>query len=210
MKTITPIIMIMTLFLVGIVSSELQTLGVFKQSEAINLVQNCLTSSYSNITRIVYPNGTFALNSQTLMTKNGDDYSYAFSNTGTLGQYIVYGSCDESGTKINWVYDFSVTATGGLENNSIIFLFLILIAASILVISFIFKNYVFATISGFALMGAGMYGMIYGFADITSLYTRMISYIIIGLGMIIAVTSGFELASETYGSDSGYKGEDDD
>ena len=97
---------------ISLVQAEQQTLGIFKAGESISLVQNCLTSSYSNISRITYPNGSFALNTQTAMVKNGDDYSYAFSDTNALGQYSVYGTCDESGVKTNWVYDFQVTATG--------------------------------------------------------------------------------------------------
>jgi hypothetical protein len=92
--------------------TQIQTLGTFKSGETVTLVQNCLTSSYSNISRIIYPNGTFALDTQTVMVKNGDDYSYNFSNTDSMGQYIVYGLCDESGTKTNWVYDFQITSSG--------------------------------------------------------------------------------------------------
>ena len=29
-----------------------------------------------------------------------------FSDTEQLGQYLVYGHCDESGTDTHWVYDF--------------------------------------------------------------------------------------------------------
>jgi hypothetical protein len=103
--------MLFTLSLLS-AESQIQTLGTFKIGEAVNLVQNCLTSTYSNISRIVYPNGTFALNTQTAMTKNGDDYYYSFTDTITPGNYLVYGVCDESGIKTNWVYDFKITATG--------------------------------------------------------------------------------------------------
>lgn len=103
--------------------SQIQTLGTFKSGDTINLVQNCLSSSYSNISRIVYPNGSFIINSQTAMLKNGDDYSYSFANTSTLGDYLVYGVCDESGTKTNWVYDFIITPNGDTlsTGSSIIF-----------------------------------------------------------------------------------------
>lgn len=103
--------------------TQIQTLGGVKQGDTINLTQNCLSSSYSNISRIVYPNRTFIINSQTPMIKTGDDYSYSFSNTSTIGNYIVYGVCDESGAKTNWVYDFNVTPNGDTlsTGSSIIF-----------------------------------------------------------------------------------------
>jgi hypothetical protein len=117
--------------------TSIQSLGTFKQADSINLVQNCLTSSYSNISRIVYPNGTFALNVQTAMVKNGDDYSYTFSNTNTSGTYIVYGVCDESGTKTNWVYDFFITDSGSEANtqSAIIYIGLLFILVVFLILS---------------------------------------------------------------------------
>jgi hypothetical protein len=96
----------------GLASAEIQTLGIRTQAQPINLVQNCLNSTYSNITRIVYPNSTNAINIQTAMTKNGDDYNYTFLNTNSLGQYLVYGQCDENLVKTNWVYDFWITPSG--------------------------------------------------------------------------------------------------
>jgi hypothetical protein len=92
--------------------SQIQTLGGVKQGNTINLTQNCLDSSYSNISRIVYPNRTFIINRQTAMIKTDDDYSYSFANTSTIGNYIVYGVCDESGTNTPWVYDFYITNYG--------------------------------------------------------------------------------------------------
>lgn len=106
------ILILCVLFLVSLVSAEIQTLGTFRAGDSIELIQNCLTSTYSNISRIIYPNGTLALNTQTIMTKNGDDYNYTFSDTTAQGQYIVYGVCDEDGSKTNWVYDFDITYAG--------------------------------------------------------------------------------------------------
>lgn len=131
MKHLTLILLAFVLLMAISVNAEtqIQTLGTFKSGETVTLVQNCLTSSYSNISRIIYPNGTFALNTQTIMVKNGDDYSYSFSDTDTMGQYLIYGVCDESGTKTNWVYDFTITATGSdltqAKSNSYLIIFII-------------------------------------------------------------------------------------
>ena len=129
------------LILVGSVSAEtqIQTLGTVEKGETINLIQNCLTSTYSNISRIVYPNRTFALNTQTTMTKNGDDYSYSYSDTETQGNYIVYGVCDEEGSGTNWVYDFEVTYNSETLDTPKAILFLGLI--SILIIIFVINTY---------------------------------------------------------------------
>jgi len=103
---------IVVLVCLPIINAEVQTLGTFQQDSEVSLTQNCLDSTYSNISRIMLPNGTFALNTQTAMTKNGDDYNYTFDITDLFGQYLVYGVCDEEGTETTWVYDFYITYTG--------------------------------------------------------------------------------------------------
>jgi hypothetical protein len=134
--------------------TQIQTLGTFKSGETVTLVQNCLTSSYSNISRIIYPNGTFALDTQTVMVKNGDDYSYNFSNTDSMGQYIVYGLCDESGTKTNWVYDFQITSSGKETtiSDSVFYIgvLIILIVFLILALLKITSNENYAWVIGYA------------------------------------------------------------
>ena len=73
----------------------MDSLGVFQVDSTLNLIQGCDNSSYSNITRILYPNSSFALNTETEMTASGDVYNYTFTNTETIGDYLVFGHCDE-------------------------------------------------------------------------------------------------------------------
>lgn len=118
-----------------------QTLGTFESGTDITLIQSCDSSSYSNITKISYPNSTLAIDTETAMIPNGNTYSYVFSNTEPLGRYLVYGHCDEGGTDTIWVYDFETTYTGqkvSLSNSMIIFA-LMGLAAIFLTISYFFK-----------------------------------------------------------------------
>jgi len=189
------IIIFATLQYVNAEETQLQSLGTVEQGKIITLVQNCLTSTYSNISRISYPNRTFAINSQTLMIKNGDDYSYNFSNTITPGNYIVYGVCDESGTKTNWVYDFYVNPTGrtsgSVFDNS--FLIIILGIALLLTIAgIITKEATFGFIGSILFLIIGIYTMIYGFDDVTNMYTRSVAIVFIGIGIVTMFSSAYE------------------
>ena len=38
------------------------SLGTFKQGDTINLIQTCTNSTYANITRVLYPDSSFAIN----------------------------------------------------------------------------------------------------------------------------------------------------
>lgn len=136
-------LMLMIVLLSGSVLGA-QTLGTFQTGTDVTLVQSCFTSSYSNISKVTYPNSSLALDVETVMVKNGDTYSYVFSDTEQLGRYLVYGHCDEDGSDTNWVYDFEITYSGqkvSLSNSVIIFA-LMGLAAIFLTISYFFaKDY---------------------------------------------------------------------
>ena len=120
-----------------------QSLGTFESNIDVTLVQSCSDSTYSNISKVTFPNSSLAINIETVMVpEDGDTYSYVFSDTESLGRYLVYGHCDEDGTDTVWVYDFEVTYTGqkvSLSNSMIIFS-LMGLAAIFLTISFFFNT----------------------------------------------------------------------
>lgn len=147
------------LLIVLLTSSALaqQSLGTFEKNAEVTLVQSCSGSTYANITKIQTPNSTLAIDSDIAMVKNGNTYSYSFSNTEQLGQYLVYGHCDENGADEIWVYDFTITSSGdnvSLSNSMIIFALLGL-AAIFLVISYFFKEEYWALKSFFQFLAVG-------------------------------------------------------
>ena len=77
MKNNLPILMCM-IFLMAIMplASAQTSLGTFEKNTSVSLIQTCDNSTYSNITRILYPNSTFMINSQTNMTRADDNYNY--------------------------------------------------------------------------------------------------------------------------------------
>jgi len=138
-KGALPLLMIIIL---AVTVTGAQNLGTFESGIDVTLIQSCSTSSYSNLTKITFPNSTLAMDTETAMIKNGDTYSYTFSETEPLGRYLVYGHCDENGDDTVWVYDFEITYTGqkvSLSNSMIIFA-LMGLAAIFLTISFFFKE----------------------------------------------------------------------
>ncbi len=105
------IILMLVCLLIPIINAEIMTIGTFKQNECINLVQTCSNCTYNNISSVLYPNSTNALN-QVSMIKTGTSYSYNFCNTSVIGNYIVNGFGDVDGVITVWAYDFDVTTTG--------------------------------------------------------------------------------------------------
>ncbi|RPJ79784.1 MAG: hypothetical protein EHM20_00330 [Alphaproteobacteria bacterium] len=87
------------------------TLGTHKQSKCIELIQTCDNCTYNNISRVIYPNKTVAVQDLS-MTKDDTYYNYTFCLTNDMGQYLVNGFGDVDGVKTVWAYDFEVTGTG--------------------------------------------------------------------------------------------------
>jgi hypothetical protein len=189
--------------------SALTMVGTYKQGDILNIIHNCKNSTWSNITRITYPNSTFALNTQTAMTKNGFNYNYSFSNTNTLGEYSVYGACDEDGVNTPWYSSFNITTTGQESDNTIL-LFLALGGFIILIFAFVLKNNYLGFMAGVLFIIFGIFALVYGLGIISDFYTSAIGYVSLGLGLFIFLTSAYSAISDTGINLFGSKeGEDD-
>jgi hypothetical protein len=199
MKITNILICIILLITIPLISSV--SLGTFKTNDCVNLIQTCSNCTYANITSVIYPNSSVAL-SNVVMTKDGTYYNYSFCRTSLNGLYIATGFGDPDGSINVWNYDFNVTPAGGAERNTTFFIIIILIALGLILISFIFKNYIFAFFGGLTFLICGVYGMIYGYGDVTTNFTRMISLILLGLGAIVTILSGLDLLQSVEGKDN--------
>ena len=57
------IIAILFMFVISFANAEIQTLGTVKQNDCIQLVQTYSNSTYTNLTKIQFPNKTIVLSS---------------------------------------------------------------------------------------------------------------------------------------------------
>lgn len=101
----------MGIFLVSLTSGAISNLGTFQQDECVELLQTCSTCTYNNISTVIYPNSTVAL-SESIMTRDGNNYNYSYCFTAPVGEYLVNGHGDLDGTDTIWNYGFSITPSG--------------------------------------------------------------------------------------------------
>ncbi len=106
------LILILSMFLISLVSAEDVSIGTVKQGDTIQLTQLCSNCTYVNITQVQFPNKSFAFQEQFWMNKSGENYNYTWSNTNTVGDYI-YTTCGDYNT-INTCQNvhFEVTYSG--------------------------------------------------------------------------------------------------
>lgn len=131
------LLLVALLALLPLISAEstgvCPTIFCGKQYASVNIIKTCENSTYSNLTRLVYPNTTLALNGQFNMSKSGDDYLYANNLTSGVGTYLVYGICDENGVKGNWQFSYFISKNGEAPagDNFIIFTYILFIVAAV-------------------------------------------------------------------------------
>ena len=115
------------LMFVSFASAEIQTLGIFKQGDDVDLVQTCASCTYNNITSVISPNSTEVIGNFP-MTKTGSVYKFTLGsdNTTQFGTYIVNGIGDLDGADTIWSYDFKVNYRGAEVTSSQSILYVVL------------------------------------------------------------------------------------
>ncbi|KKN27024.1 hypothetical protein LCGC14_0868750 [marine sediment metagenome] len=105
--------LLLGMFLISLVSAEIQTLGTFPQGEEINLIQTCANCTFNNITSVIGSDSQQIIGNFP-MTKTGSVYNFTLTsgNTTQLGEYIVNGIGDLDGVDTVWNYNLFVTPNG--------------------------------------------------------------------------------------------------
>jgi hypothetical protein len=138
----------------------------------------------------------------------GDNFHFFITggNFSTPGDYYYNVECDDS--TIGGFASSLITVLPSTESNTLFFLILALTAVLLLIIAFIFKNTIFAFISGLTFLTTGVYSIIYGFGNFTNTYTQMLSLIIIGFGAILLIISALDFINENSENESSIESED--
>jgi len=111
-----------------------------EQGENITLIQQCPTCTYVNISSITYPDNTVVyLNTE--MQQNGSTFSYLFTDTSQIGNYIYFVEGDKDGLVQGEALYFEINYSGKdlYMSQSIIY---ILLSGLLVFLSF---SYLYAT-----------------------------------------------------------------
>jgi hypothetical protein len=194
MKHISYVFIFILLSLTCISATDIKSLPYpIKQNNTANLIQGCDGSTYSNITSILYPNTLFALIGEYPMNVSSDDnYNFSFTDTQSIGKYIVYGHCDENGVDTNWAYDFEVTPSGFI-NSIYLYVIILFIFGAIIILGFSIKEAWFVVFGGLGLIMLGIYSInngVVGFKDM--FMTWAISLFEIGIGAFLSIGSAWQ------------------
>lgn len=84
----------------------------FARNSTVNLLGTCENCSFMNVTKVIYPNSSFAFLGQFGMTKNGTEYNLSFNKTQDLGTYTYTICGDLNGVTTCKNINFKITPNG--------------------------------------------------------------------------------------------------
>lgn len=113
-------------------TSSLESLGIYKQGECLDVRQTCVTCSFVNIS-LTNPNSTIVLNNIGMSDQGAGVWIKEFCGTSTAGRYDVVGVGDLDGTDTGFAYFFRITATGAELTQAKAVSYIIILIISILI-----------------------------------------------------------------------------
>lgn len=163
-----------------------------KQSECIQLPQECADCTYVKLTTITLPDLS-QISIQKDMTQNGTSFNYTFCSTEKTGSYSYCTKGDVGGTDTSACKDFDITPSGN-QGNSAYIVFIIFIILIVYIITFvgIKLEVVWITVLGGMLMiFLGVYminnGIIIYRDDLTLYFAYITSFLGAGINLWLLI-----------------------
>ena len=189
------LILIMSMFLVSLVSAEECSIPSVKQGDTIQLTTVCRGGCTEvNLTKVMFPNQSIALLGEFPMTANGSNYNFTFSNTNTLGHYSYDAEgVDPNSIVVGQTCSFLVTPSGNSGNaNIVFFILMIFLFYGINLLGFFKENVMMTVLGGMALMFLGVYMVNNGIIIYQDNLTNYFSYVTISWGGMSSIFALFK------------------
>jgi hypothetical protein len=140
-----------------------------------------------------YPDSTAFITNQTF-EDNVDHYTYNLTGLNQTGEYPSVATCVGNTTGFS-SFSFEVTPTGSVQTNILNNPFLLLfagLAVVLLIMGIYMRVPAIGFLASIMFIFAGVYTMIFGFNNVTDLYSRSVGGTFIGLGIIFMFISAYE------------------
>lgn len=146
---------------------------------------------------VSYPNSTVLVDNQNMTNLLNGYFNYTLTPAQTLliGEYSARTGCDDGNASATTTFTYEVNPTGA-EARSVfenpIIIILIILAFIFIGMGIYFTNPSLGFMGSIILLLSGIYTMIYGFNNITNLYTQGAGISLIGLAIIFLFVSAYE------------------
>lgn len=154
----------------------------------------CASPTICNIT-IDYPNSSLMIDNENMtVTGNGRPF-YRLPDTTITGTYEYSSTCCRGTECDDHSSNFKITSTGVIQTSILenpIIIILIALGLALLILGVYLTVPALAFFAALMFLLGGIYTMIYGFNNVTDLYTRGIAITLIGIGIIFMFLTVYE------------------
>ena len=186
------ILIMLGMFLISLVSAEINEYAPVKQFDCVNIKQVCASCTYVKVT-VSYPNSTLAISNQAMTDSGGGVWTYNFCATEQLGRYDVNGEGDLEGTSTGFDVLFFEVTPSGLQGTFGFYILVILLSIGVIVLGYYVKDAWIVMLGSFGLVLFGLYILFFGLAGIKdATYTWGLGIIILMLGGYFGIKAGLE------------------
>lgn len=189
--------LLLSIFLISFASAvvcDSELPNAIRQGSSLNLTEVCDNCTYVNVTKVLYPNQSFAFLGQLPMTKNGTNYYVNFAQTKTQGQYIYTTTGDLNGIITSENICFQVTPSGQSGSSNIVFFLLIIFMSyGITIFGFGKKEEWIVILGSGLLITLGLYMIRNGIIETRDWYTNYLAYATWGVGVITGLMATLSL-----------------
>lgn len=184
---------------------------LIKQYSVFDIKRNCInngswcsSATICNITIVSTAGDGLIIANNTRMTNQGSFHNITLNgkNTSYTGFFQVNIICDDNGQRGTELFYYKITPTGA-ESNTQTFVIIGVVFSLIIAFGYLIRNEYVVFIGGMTALISGVYGMIYGFGNIQNDFTRMLSLVIIGIGIIFTIQPAYSLVES--GGETGYE-----
>ena len=145
----------------------------------------------------VQGNGSILYNNTPMTNIGGGNYILHLtgSDTKNAGYYKGIMYCEDLGDFGYDIFFLKISSTGD-ENNTSIFIIIGIAFVLIIACGYLIRNEYLVFIGGMTALISGVYGMIYGFSGVQNDFTRMLSLIVLGIGIIFTIMPAYSLVEQ--------------
>jgi len=188
------IIFLMLIMMIGTV----EAVSYFQYGETpIQLKRECfyegdLCDSGYTCNVSVYDENLDIIVDDTPMNRSDSYYLHNITQLLDNGEYRTRMTCSDGTYAGSEVFYFEVTPAGE-ENRMNLFLILSIASLVILGLAYLIKSDEVGVLAGIVFIVTGVYSMINGIDGVYNLYSRAIAGVVIALGMLFMIASGYNL-----------------
>ena len=153
---------------------------------------------------VSYPNGSILVDNVAMTFSNGTaSYLLDGSQTSISGEHTARVVCDNMADWGFSTFTYEVTDSGSLTYisfNFMLFAVLFIVGMVFLVFAHYTANRTFGFAGGSLFMICGIYSLVYGINDVTTMYTRAVAYVIMFIGLYALIVSAYSSLDEVMGN----------